>query len=217
MSLYYVALGDSLTVGVGTTLFTPGFVYRYANKSERHVQEAIFYQTCAETGATSKEILDSLNYRSVQRKIRQANIITITAGGNDLIQAARIYENTKDETVFFKSLSSAKQNMTLMINKITALKQNIKGQRYIIRILNLYNPLPTISVANKWIDQYNHHLSQLTSHPHVLVANINRVFKGHEKQLLSKDHIHPNDLGYERMAIALEQLGYRELMKPANE
>ncbi|MDP4162216.1 MAG: spore gernimation protein, partial [Bacillota bacterium] len=35
MSFLYVALGDSLSVGVGTTFFSPGFVQRFRRSAER--------------------------------------------------------------------------------------------------------------------------------------------------------------------------------------
>lgn len=42
----------------------------------------------------------------------------------------------------------------------------------------------------------------------VKVADINSVFKGNEKALLSKGGVHPNGKRYYQIALAVSRLGY---------
>lgn len=210
MTLQYTALGDSLTVGVGAGLFEPGFVQRYKRKMEVDLNEEVSLLVFAKSGLETSEILAMLNEPFIMEQVKKADVITITGCGNDLLQSLEIYEKEKDEHVFLEASSHCQKNYSGMLEKIKDIKGE-KDTRYLVRLLNLYNPLPSIELADKWISGFNRHLKQLESAPQIKVIDTYAVFKGREKEYLSIDRVHPNSRGYEAMAEKLRAAGYGPL------
>jgi lysophospholipase L1-like esterase len=210
MSFLYVALGDSLTVGVGAALFSPGFVQRYQRFAMDELHDLVYVQTHAHPGFQTADVLLELKNDLVREQLQSADIITITAGGNDLIEAARKYQDDKNEDDFSSALKKCMENYHKIMNEIKVLKKESINP-YIIRLVDLYNPLPQDPLAEKWIKKFNSQLKGFVKAPFVSVAQIEKVFKGHETQYLSLDGVHPNDFGYEKIADVLNQLGYGEL------
>ena len=210
MTLQYTALGDSLTVGVGAGLFEPGFVQRYKRKMEEDLNEEVSLIVFAKSGLETSEILAMLNEPFIMEQVKKADVITITGCGNDLLQSLEIYEKEKDEHVFLEASSHCQKNYSGMLEKIGDIKGD-KDTRYLVRLLNLYNPFPSIELADKWISGFNRHLKQLESAPQIKVIDTYAVFKGREKEYLSIDRVHPNSRGYEAMAENLRASGYGPL------
>lgn len=209
----YVALGDSLTVGVGRSLFAPGFPQMYTTMAEKDLDKKIRLSIFARSGATTNEILKSLNSPRVQCELGQAEIISITAGGNDLIDATQEFSKNNDEEVFFEALIKCKENISTILHKINEFKSvsGEKGTLYFIRLFNLYNPLPEVEIAEYWIAKFNKHLESFSKEKYLKVLDINRAFDHREKKLISKDKVHPNDKGYEVMADLMRKSGYSPL------
>lgn len=210
--LHYVALGDSLTVGVGTPLFTPAFVDWYLEMSEQALKHTIYFNVFAKIGATTDRILRFLSIPEVAVNVSHADIITLTAGGNDLIHAAETFLITKKTQDLEDALTKSTANIGEIIDKIHALNPPHK-HTFIIRLLNLYNPFPDIPEADSWIQHFNAHLALFSKMPHIGVADIYHPFAGRQRELLSRDHVHPNSTGYKVMAEATHLLGYDHLLK----
>ncbi len=87
-----------------------------------------------------------------------------------------------------------------------------KGKKnYIIRLTNIYNPYKKWDQAYKWVNLFNSHLKSFESFPNVKVADIYSLFYEREKELLSWDSIHPNDLGHKMIAQAVYDTGFGSL------
>ncbi|MGE6260976.1 GDSL-type esterase/lipase family protein [Heyndrickxia sporothermodurans] len=206
----YCAIGDSLTVGVGSSFFTKGLITRYVYLTREVLNAPVIPSVFGKIGATTGDILNSLNNPIIRRRIENSEIITITAGGNDLIHAAEQYLLDKNEEDFFYALENGNKNLKAIIHQIVEFKQ--KDALYIIRMMNLYNPFSDIKGTDTWVEAYNQNIERLARSPIVKVANIHDLFYGKEKELLSMDHIHPNSQGYHIIADALSQLGYAPLI-----
>jgi lysophospholipase L1-like esterase len=206
--LSYTALGDSLTLGVGTFIFSPGFVDYYTDFIEEALNQYVALQVIANSGATTSDVLNSLKSEFVVENIINSEIITITAGGNDLINGAKDYIKTKNDKGLKDSLEKCKRNMSKIMTIIKDYKSSSKP--YIVRIVNLYNPLPDIKFSDYWVDAFNDHLGSFSGE-YIKIANIRSTFKGNEDKLLSYDKIHPNEQGYFTIANALNELGYDPL------
>jgi len=210
MSYLYVALGDSLSVGVGASIFSPGFVQRYQRLASMDLEDHINVQTFAHPGFQSLDVLLELDNDFVKEQIKNADIITITAGGNDLIQAASKFQADQNEKDFSSALNECMGNLRKIMNGIIDLKHD-SIRPYIIRLVNLYNPFPNDPLAVKWITKFNLHIKSFLKNPVVSIAEVDKIFKDHEKEYIGRDGIHPNDIGYERIAESLHRLGYGEL------
>ncbi|MEL4012004.1 spore gernimation protein [Bacillus velezensis] len=212
MGLVYTALGDSLTTGRGSGPFSAGFVQRFGRMMAEDLQTRTDVSIFAKSGLETVEILGLMSLPYIQRRIQAADMITITGCGNDLIDSVQAYQQTSDASVFTSVSSHCHENFEKMIAKIAALK-GPHPSPYEIRVFNLYNPFPGISIAEKWISSYNAHLSTLASAPHVKIADVHSAFKGKMNEYLSHDRVHPNSKGYEVMACVLRGLGYGSLTR----
>ncbi|MBY0123589.1 GDSL-type esterase/lipase family protein [Bacillus sp. S/N-304-OC-R1] len=206
--LRYLALGDSLTVGVGVPLFDPGFVEYYSCLSQETLNTSIPYCKFAKSGATTGDVLTMISSPPVTEALKFANIITITAGGDDLINAAFGFLKNKNEDTFSQTLEQSRIHYAKILERI---HQIDKQDQYIIRIMNLYNPFPEISIAEKGIEAFNSMISRFGQDKYTEVADIYSVFKGNEKEFLARGGVHPNNRGYYQMALAFHRLGYSPL------
>lgn len=206
--LGYCALGDSLTVGVGSTFFVKGFITRYLYLTRQTLKRPIAPVVFGKIGATSADIANSLNYPTIIEGIKRSEIITITAGGNDLIDAAQNFLQTKNEKEFLVALDNCNKNLTTIVERIKSIKRDHPS--YIIRMINLYDPFSDIPGTDKWVEAFNRSIERHSQSPIIKVANIHDLFAGKEEMLLANDHIHPNDHGYAIIADALHHLGYGE-------
>ena len=81
----YVALGDSITTGYGLAENETGFAKQVADSN------GYTLTNLAKDGATSSMLLTSLSDSEVSSAIASADLITITIGGNDLMNALYAY------------------------------------------------------------------------------------------------------------------------------
>ncbi|MFJ7952543.1 GDSL-type esterase/lipase family protein [Lysinibacillus sp. NPDC096418] len=206
--LCYLAIGDSLTVGIGVPFLDPGYVEHYRALSQRILKRRIIYKKYARSGATTEDVLTMLYSPIVTEAIKCANIITITAGGNDLINAAKEFLRNKDEKIISQAIKQLEDNYSKILERIHLLD---KQDKYIIRLTNLYNPFPEIPLADEGIKAFNLLMNGFSRKMNVKVADIYSVFKGNEEAFLSKGGVHPNGKGYYHMALALSRLGYSPL------
>ncbi len=161
----------------------------------------------ARKGLTSNELLKILKNEYVRRGIEQANIITITIGGNDLLQAYRAYSKSNDNRFLRNSLHLLYGNFKNIVADINAIKSNSPVCSYFIRIIGLYNPYPHLPYSDYWVQQVNHILDSFTSSS-VKIVHIYPTFQQHGKKLLSFGGIHPNENGYHVIAEQLAKSGY---------
>ncbi|CAM2900735.1 GDSL-type esterase/lipase family protein [Paenibacillus sediminis] len=205
---YYNAIGDSLTAGYGA-LPGNGFVPIYRRLAERHLNRPIVSTNFGINGATSADLLDLVTHSPVVREsIREAHIITISIGGNDLIRLAK--QSLHQQTEFMAALSMCRQNVVRIVRTIQELQYR-SASSYIIRFVDLYNPFPQIAEAAFWVQQYNQFLIGLSGN-NIAVARIYSAFYGREEALLFMDHVHPNGHGYRVIAENLHHLGYNPLV-----
>jgi lysophospholipase L1-like esterase len=205
--ILYAAIGDSLTVGAGDRSGR-GFVPLYANFTQQSLNNNVGFENLGMSGATTADILLLVTSSSdVRAVLRKSEIITITAGGNDLVNAAKTYLANKDMGVFQKALIKCKQNFAGIISAIRNIKN---GQTYIIRAVDLYNPFPTIPQTNQWVQKFNQHIESFEN-GQLKVANIFKLFQGREKEFISSDDFHPNAQGYQVIANELKKQGYKPI------
>jgi len=194
----YFALGDSLTAGTGAA-DGQGFVPLLHRTLERKVGRDIELRTSGIVGARSDEIWHKLSCdRNQQQWIRQAKIISITAGGNDLMQAAVPFYTEGKSSHLTQALRTFVASLKQMIAFIHALKQS-SSDPYLLLVIGLYNPLPYIPIAGQWVRKFNKY-TYLNARNQAVYVNVYDAFIGQELQFLSEDLFHPNEKGYAAIA-----------------
>ncbi|EIT86798.1 lysophospholipase [Fictibacillus macauensis ZFHKF-1] len=207
---FYTALGDSISVGVRARNPSHGFVQRYAARSEEVLGKSYHVHNFAVNGFTTEDVLYGLAEGKVKDAVIQSEIITISAGGNDLLKAGKRYLLRKDEAGLARTVAQCRQNMTDIVQHIRALKEN-SCHRYMIRLLNMYNPYRKWDIAHRWIRHFNEMMLMYNKVNHVKVVDLYTPFLQRERELLSWDSIHPNEEGHDVIAEAVFRSGYREL------
>lgn len=204
----YLALGDSLTVGVGST--KGGFVPSYRFMAERVLQTPVHVKKLAHSGFTTNQL-----YRLAEtnrKAIASADIITITAGGNDFLQSFMAVRQTNSLEPAIQASERACACLHALVALITDQKRGSK-RPYIIRVFNTYNPFGSIPVLDQSLTRFNRSLYTLEQNRHVKVVDVYRAFQGNEQRFLSRDGVHPNQEGYEVMALLASKAGFKPLQK----
>lgn len=212
----YVAIGDSLTKGVGDSTNQGGFVPLLAQSltNESGLEfKAINYGV---SGNTSGQILSRMQEKKEIRKdLKQAQLLTITVGGNDLRKAILEDTSNLDLDRFYKPSKTYVKNLKQIIE--LARKDNPDLPIYVVGIYNpLYLNFPDLTELQTLVDQWNQRTEEtLSAYQGVYFVPINDLlYKGIDGKsgvteselgketvtndaLYDEDSFHPNNTGYE--------------------
>lgn len=218
----YVAIGDSLTKGVGDSTNQGGFVPLLAQSltNETGLEfKAINYGVA---GNTSSQILSRMREKKEIRKdLKQAQLLTITVGGNDLRKAILEDTSNLDLDRFDKPSKTYVKNLKQIIE--LARKDNPDLPIYVVGIYNpLYLNFPDLTELQTLVDQWNQRTEEtLSAYQGVYFVPINDLlYKGIDGKsgvteselgketvtndaLYDEDSFHPNNTGYEIMKEAV--------------
>lgn len=218
----YVAIGDSLTKGVGDSTNQGGFVPLLAQSLTNETDlefKAINYGV---SGNTSGQILSRMQEKKEIRKdLKQAQLLTITVGGNDLRKAILEDTSNLDLDRFEKASKTYEKNLKQIIE--LARKDNPDLPIYVVGIYNpLYLNFPDLTELQTLVDQWNQRTEEtLSAYQGVYFVPINDLlYKGIDGKsgvteselgketvtndaLYDEDSFHPNNTGYEIMKEAV--------------
>lgn len=219
---HVLAIGDSLTQGVGDTTNQGGYVPLLAKR----LAETYRYQTVTSnygiSGNTSRQILNRMKkQKAIQKNLKTANIMTLTVGGNDVMKVIRENLDHLNENNFTAGSKAYKRNLRQIID--FAREENPDLPIYIIGIYNpFYLNFPEMTQMQDIVDNWNLGTEQLTTeYDKVYFVGINdQLYKGVDGQegvvsvsgdqttvvndaLFTEDHFHPNNTGYSIMANAI--------------
>lgn len=86
----YIAIGDSLTEGVGDTTDQGGFIPLLSQELTSTYQYKVEYSNYGVSGNTSKQILKRMKTESeIEQDLKKADLMTLTVGGNDVMAVIR--------------------------------------------------------------------------------------------------------------------------------
>ncbi|WP_155221264.1 SGNH/GDSL hydrolase family protein [Terrilactibacillus tamarindi] len=196
-TLNIVAIGDSLTQGVGDEK-NHGYVGATVEKlnqlkTVRHVNVANF----AHKGDKTQDLQLVLKKDHVQDKLKQANCIFMTIGGNDITGVLRTRLLNLKEQDFKNEQVAYVERLNTILKTIR--KLNPKAP---IFLFGLYNPFEDYfaDVNNHFVQilgDWNHETeSTLAKYSNTVFIPTYKTFKGKGDKLLFEDHFHPNHEGY---------------------
>ncbi|WP_394404711.1 SGNH/GDSL hydrolase family protein [Streptococcus sp. 20-1249] len=227
--LHYVALGDSLTQGVGDSTNQGGFVPLLSQSLTNEYGYEVIAENYGISGNTSKQILARIQEDSqLAASLKKADVMTLTVGGNDLryvilnnIQSLKISTFTKPAKAYSKRLKKIIE---------TARQENKDLPIY---VLGIYNPyylnFPEMTDMQTIVDNWNETTeASLKGYDNVYFVPINDLlYQGLNGQdsfdssrsssssqtstssnqtnnlLYEGDNFHPNNTGYEIMKAAV--------------
>ncbi|KFZ42900.1 GDSL family lipase [Anoxybacillus flavithermus] len=194
--LHVVALGDSLTEGVGDG--EGGYVTLVKQYLEQREDiNEVFVQNLGKRGLRSEQLTDVImNNESV---IRKADLILITIGGNDIMKVVRSHFLSLTYELFVKEQQAFASRLDEQLQLLRHMNQDTD-----IVLIGLYNPFssafPNIPEMDEIIHMWNEGSEEVISrYDRTLFVPIADLFEGRD-DVLYDDQFHPNKIGYEQMA-----------------
>lgn len=220
--LNYVAIGDSLTEGVGDTTGQGGFIPLLTQSLIESYNYDVSYSNYGVSGNTSNQILKRMKTQEdIQKDLKMADLMTLTVGGNDVMAVIRKYLTTLKVSTFTKPATQCQGRLRQIIT--LARKDNPDLPIYVLGIYNpFYLNFPEMTEMQEIIDNWNNSTQAVTKeYNNVYFVPINDLlYKGIDGEegivqtsgeqttvlndaLFSGDHFHPNNIGYQIMANAV--------------
>lgn len=217
----FVAIGDSLTQGIGDSTNQGGFVPILADQLDDSYGFRVESKNYGVSGNTSSQIIKRIeNQKKIQQSIKEAELITLTVGGNDVMKIIRENFDSLSEKSFKKPLKAYQKRLVTMIQLIRKYNKDVP-----IYVLGIYNPFylnfPEITTMQEVIDNWNEATETTVNENNAYFVPINDVlYKGingdegvtsqsendtsiTNDALFEEDHFHPNNIGYQIMADAV--------------
>ena len=218
----YVALGDSLTQGVGDTTNQGGFVPLVAQSLTNEEGYQVDVKNFGVAGNTSNQILKRMKEQAeIADALSKADLMTLTVGGNDLRKVI-LDNSTSLKISTFKKPSVAYSKRLVEIIEL-ARKDNPDLPIY---VLGIYNPFflnfPEMTDMQTIVDNWNQTTQDtIAKFDKVYFVPINDLLyqgidgqegivqtSGDEKKIINdalyqEDNFHPNNTGYEIMKRAV--------------
>ncbi|EST12145.1 GDSL family lipase [Sporolactobacillus laevolacticus DSM 442] len=201
VSYNIVALGDSLTEGVGD-LDNQGYVGVTTKilKKETLVKK-VSIQDFGHRGDTSTDLLKKLKRPEIIQAVKKSNTIFLTIGGNDLVHVFKKHFLDLHASDF----STQQKIFSVNLNQVFAEVRRLNPNAHIY-YFGLYNPFEDyLGKANKdfvpILNRWNANSTTITKkYTAISFIPTSDLFKGKTDQLLYKDHFHPNKQGYAKMS-----------------
>ncbi|MEK4699908.1 GDSL-type esterase/lipase family protein [Solibacillus sp. FSL R7-0668] len=199
--IIYLALGDSLTRGVGDEKQDYGYTIRLQKELEDWPMiNSVELDNRGKNGRRSNQLLTLLKKGHYDEELANANLITITLGGNDVMKIVKKNLFSMEKSMFDKELPLFIKRYDKIITEIRLRNADVP-----IILIGFYNPMsivvdeitpfdPIISEWNTEIEK----LSQVNSN--VCFAPVEDLFVSNEDLVYHVDFFHPNSTGYDRMA-----------------
>ncbi|WP_138495889.1 GDSL-type esterase/lipase family protein [Paenibacillus pinistramenti] len=204
-----VAIGDSLAKGTGDDE-GEGFAGRTVEllKQENPGREVKLYGNLGINGLLTTGLLDELKENGVQHMLKEANVILLSIGGNDLFQGAEALEEGGDlptAAELNKAIDEASVRLAAVIPAIKKLNPEAA-----LIYVGLYNPFSDIeqmrAIGNTGVTRWNTAAqTAVNKYSGALMIPTYDLFAGNLERFLSSDHFHPNGDGYEQIAQRIVQ------------
>jgi lysophospholipase L1-like esterase len=203
-SFKVVSVGDSLTQGVGYSTNRGGYVpylKEYLEK-EKGITEAEIVNFGVKGNRTS-QLISKLKTTEVKNSLQTSEMVLITIGGNDVMKVVRENFSTLELELFETEKKQFEKNLRTIIESI----REVNPLSTIV-LIGLYNPFyewfPDVEEMDIIMQDWNMtSRTILTDYERAYFIDIADIFRESEENLLYSDHFHPNDLGYERMAVRI--------------
>ncbi|MCM3749037.1 GDSL-type esterase/lipase family protein [Paenibacillus pasadenensis] len=204
------ALGDSLTKGTGDNS-GKGYVKTVLELLREETGKPVHQiNNLAVAGLTAKELDDMLSRDdSLEYPIKQANLILLTIGGNDLFRPvleARESGEAGDinlETIE-AGIPAAAESLRSVVERIRAINPDAT-----LVYTSLYNPfydIPDLREGSAAVQKWNGAAYEIIGSDELaVVVPIMDLFQQRSADYMSSDHFHPNQQGYERIAQRIAQ------------
>ncbi|MGY0693341.1 SGNH/GDSL hydrolase family protein [Virgibacillus sp. FSP13] len=196
---HFVAIGDSLTQGVGDTTGDGGYV-GILNKSLNKNNQLVEFENYGKRGNRSDQLLKRLDKPEIATSIKQADIIAITIGANDIMKVLKENFSNLSYKDFAQERDNYKHRLTTIFDKVTELNPDAN-----VYLLGFYNPFakyfPEIKELSTIVKDWNTTGKNVAKeYENVTFIPTIDLFANSDVDLFAEDNFHPNTHGYKLMA-----------------
>ena len=198
--VYYLALGDSLTRGIGDETNRFGFTGLLANEIEKSPNVlSVEFDNRGKNGRRSDQLLKLLENGHYDEELKKASFITISIGGNDVMRIVK-------SDLFNLKVSMFDEALPSFVQRYNEIIRLIREQTDVpIVLVGFYNPLSIITNEitpfEKIIHDWNGEIGKIAnSNNNICFVPIDDLFSSNVDMVYHTDFFHPNANGYNRMA-----------------
>lgn len=207
-----MALGDSLTDGVGDEYSQDGYVGRLADSLLAWPSISdVDVDNRGKRGRRSDQLLKLVKKGHYDEELQEAQLISLTMGGNDVMKVVKQDLFNLKRDAFDKELRAYKERYSKIVEGIRA-----KNPTVPILLIGFYNPFSIVTnEANEFdtiITEWNNVIEEVASKDsNACYVSVEDLFDSNEELVYHTDFFHPNAKGYEKMTerilAAMEQCG----------
>lgn len=202
----YIALGDSLAAGqTPERQIDTGYSDLIAQELGRNQPVAFYSKDFAFPGFTTADVLERVKEETTQEVLASANIITLSAGANDLLRL--VQANPADGSVQFQriqsdfALNKARQNITRILQELQDAAPNAD-----IYVMGYYFAYPHVRDSQKdgiaeQLSTLNEILENEAGEAGAIFVSVDEAFGDDAtSKIPMPGDVHPNLEGYQAMA-----------------
>ncbi|UHA73032.1 GDSL-type esterase/lipase family protein [Paenibacillus sp. 481] len=203
-----VSIGDSLTRGTGDGT-GDGYVRRVVRLlKEEQDKPVTLLNNLGINGLRADQLSQRLQEQSMGYTLKQADVILLTIGGNDLFQSAQADQLSDKELDKEAMLAKVDKSIPHLSQVLSSLRKWNPHARIVYA--GLYNPFADLAemreIGNSVVQKWNDEAYQIINKdPNMVLVPTHDLFQQNINKHLSSDHFHPNDKGYEAIAKRIVQ------------
>ncbi|MCS1350168.1 GDSL-type esterase/lipase family protein [Mechercharimyces sp. CAU 1602] len=188
----YLALGDSLTEGVGAERMDCSFAHQFFEQLSRSDQCVM--RNWGISGLTSGELFHLLQTSACQRLLPSCSHISVTIGGGDFID---LYRSGLTMPKIYRTMNQVIEQVSQSLEVIR--KYNPEGMVY---VLGYYIPRPAYDIAlplaSYLLRRMNRSMMKICKkYQGELVDPFDSFYQRYD---YFADDVHPNQMGYDALA-----------------
>lgn len=196
---HVVAIGDSLTQGVGDSSGNGGYI-GILDQTINEQREIVTFENFGKSGRRTDQLIKVLNEPEVISAIEQTDIVLMTIGANDIMRVVQQNFTNLTYPLFLEEQIQFEQRLNEIFTSIREINPTSH-----IYLLGLYNPFKQYFQEIEELDLIVSHWNQTginttAKYDEATFIPIKDLFDGAVINLFADDHFHPNKFGYERMA-----------------
>ncbi|MFC4402795.1 GDSL-type esterase/lipase family protein [Gracilibacillus xinjiangensis] len=196
---HIVAIGDSLTQGVGDETDNGGYV----GVLEEHFdnEEAkVTIDNFGKRGNRTDQLLKRLENEEIVTSIEDADIVLITIGANDIMKVLKDNFIDLTEEPFIEERGPYKDRLGQIINRVFEIQPDTE-----IYLLGFFNPFEQyfseIEELEVILTRWNNESRMIANnYDKVTFIPMQDIFQNRSENMFAEDNFHPNRKGYELMA-----------------
>ncbi len=198
--LHYLALGDSLTDGVGDEYSQDGYVGRLADSMQAWTSiSEVDVDNRGKRGRRSDQLLKLIKKGHYDEELQQAQLISLTMGGNDVMKVVKQDLFNLKRDAFDKELLTYENRYTKIIDGIRS-----KNPTVPLLLIGFYNPFSIVTnEANEFdtiITEWNSVIKKIASKDsNACYVSVEDLFDSNQELVYHTDFFHPNAKGYDKM------------------